>query len=163
MAAVSYGIVHDEITARLCIEYFTVTHSPLIASRDPTAVGLFWGIFATWWVGIPLGGGLAAACCLRPIPTLPGDIVAPLVRLLGLIALCAFLGGVFGYLGYSAGWLRIPEDYSDCIPLGHHAWFLVDSLADLAGCIAGFPGGLLLIVLAATGRYASGKPAFTIN
>jgi hypothetical protein len=27
--AVAYGIVHDQITARVCVEYFTIEHEPL--------------------------------------------------------------------------------------------------------------------------------------
>jgi len=163
MAAISYGIVHDQITARLCIEYFTLTRPPLIASHDPTAVGFFWGIFATWWVGIPFGGALAAACCLRAIPTRPNDIVLPLARLVGLVALCAILGGLAGYIGCRTGWLQVSEEFADCIPPDRQAMFLADALADLAGSFAGLFGGVILILIAATGYYSDGKPAFTIN
>ena len=41
VAAVAYGIVHDQITARLCVEYFTVAHPPLIHTSSPTVLGLF--------------------------------------------------------------------------------------------------------------------------
>ena len=158
MAAVLYGILHGQVTARLCIEYFTVAHTPIIASTEPAVVGLFWGIIATWWVGIPLGGGLAAACCLRPIPTMPHAVIVPLLRLLCLVGFCAFLGGVAGYAGFRAGWLEVPEELADCIPVEHHVWLVVDSLAHLASYVAGFVGGFVLILLAAMGHFAKELP-----
>lgn len=54
LAAVVYGILHDQITARICVEYFTIGHARLIDSDSPTVLGLFWGVVATWWVGLPL-------------------------------------------------------------------------------------------------------------
>jgi hypothetical protein len=29
-AAIIYGILHDQITARVCVEYFTVFHPPVL-------------------------------------------------------------------------------------------------------------------------------------
>src|SRR5450432_1986345 len=49
IAAVLYGIVHDQITARICIEYFTVFHPPIFHTQSPTLLGIGWGIVATWW------------------------------------------------------------------------------------------------------------------
>ncbi len=61
VAAVAYGIVHDQVTARVCVEYFTVGHPPIFGTNDPTLLGIGWGILATWWVGILLGVPLAIA------------------------------------------------------------------------------------------------------
>ena len=159
IAVVLYGVLHGQITARLCIEYFTVAHTPIVASTEPGVVGLFWGIFATWWVGIPLGCGLAAACCLRPIQTMPPAVILPLLRLLCLMGLCAFLGGLAGYGGFRMGWLQVPEELADCIPAERHVWLVVDSLAHLASYVAGFLGGFVLILLAALGHFATELPA----
>ena len=60
-AAICYGIVHDEITARICVEYFTVGHPNLFGTDSPTLLGIGWGIVATWWVGLILGVVLAFA------------------------------------------------------------------------------------------------------
>jgi hypothetical protein len=46
--AVLYGVVHDQVTAHVCVEYFTVGHMSLLGLRDPTVLGLVWGIIATW-------------------------------------------------------------------------------------------------------------------
>ncbi|MEX0794660.1 MAG: hypothetical protein WD045_16100 [Pirellulaceae bacterium] len=58
-SAVIYGILHDQITARVCVEYFTIGHPPVFNTEAPTLLGLGWGIIATWWVGLILGVGLA--------------------------------------------------------------------------------------------------------
>ena len=47
IAAVLYGIAHDQITARICVEYFTIGHPPIFGTDDATLLGLGWGIFAT--------------------------------------------------------------------------------------------------------------------
>ena len=47
-AAIVYGIIHDQITARICVEYFTVFHPPIFHTQSPTLLGIGWGIVATW-------------------------------------------------------------------------------------------------------------------
>ena len=39
-AAVGYGIVHDQITARVCVEDLSIGHSPVFGSDAPTQFGL---------------------------------------------------------------------------------------------------------------------------
>ncbi len=58
-AAIGYGILHDEVTARICVEYFTVGHPDLFGTDSPTLLGIGWGIVATWWAGLLLGIPLA--------------------------------------------------------------------------------------------------------
>jgi len=68
VAAICYGIIHDQITARICVEYFTIFHPPIFHTQSPTLLGIGWGIVATWWVGaffsVPLI--LAARAGARP-------------------------------------------------------------------------------------------------
>src|SRR5258705_9772894 len=98
-AAIGYGIVHDQITARICVEYFTVGHPPLISSTSPTLLALAWGVAATWWVGLPLGLGLAVAARAGTRPKVGAAAVAPSVLvLLGIMASCALMAGLTGYL-----------------------------------------------------------------
>jgi hypothetical protein len=40
VAAVVYGIVHDQVTARICLEYFTEFHPPVFLTSSPTLLGL---------------------------------------------------------------------------------------------------------------------------
>jgi hypothetical protein len=48
VAAIVYGILHDQVTARVCVEYFTIGHPPIFHTDDPTLLALGWGVIATW-------------------------------------------------------------------------------------------------------------------
>ena len=61
LAAVCYGILHDQVTAHLCVEYFTIAHPPVFPTESPFWLAIGWGIIATWWVGLRLGVLLAVA------------------------------------------------------------------------------------------------------
>jgi hypothetical protein len=37
-SAVVYGILHDQLTARVCVEYFTIGHAPLFITDDPLLI-----------------------------------------------------------------------------------------------------------------------------
>src|SRR5688500_10199748 len=66
--AAVYGILHDQFTARVCVEYFTIGHPPVFDTEDPTLLGLGWGVIATWWVGLIMGLPLAVAARLGKRP-----------------------------------------------------------------------------------------------
>src|SRR5947199_214219 len=110
LAAVSYGIVHDQVTARVCVEYFTIGHPPLIASTSRTFLGLAWGVVATWWVGLPLGFILAVAARLGARPKLAVAQLTPLIlRLLATMATVALLAGLVGYVLARRGDISLPS------------------------------------------------------
>src|SRR5205807_5904962 len=89
LAAICYGIVHDQVTARICVEYFTIGHPPIFGTDDPTLLGIGWGVVATWWVGLILGLGLAFAARVGPRPKRDaGSLVKPISRLLCVMAAC---------------------------------------------------------------------------
>ena len=98
VASVLYGIVHDQITARVCVEYFTIGHPPIFGTEDPTLLGIGWGIVATWWVGLLLGIHLAIASSAgsRPQRT-AASLIRPLACLLGISAVCALVAGLIGW------------------------------------------------------------------
>jgi hypothetical protein len=64
IAAVLYGIIHDLVTAHICVEYFSVFHPPVFETNSPTLLALGWGVIATWWVGAFLGVLLAVSARL---------------------------------------------------------------------------------------------------
>ena len=56
ISSVIYGVLHDQITTRICLEYYmTGNHPRLLNTNSPTLHGLVWGVIATWWVGLGLG------------------------------------------------------------------------------------------------------------
>src|SRR5438874_13435861 len=82
LAAVLYGIVHDQFTARICIEYFTVFHPPIFHTQSPTLLGIGWGIVATWWVGAVFAVPVIVAARAGRCPPLPGSQLLSSIMLL---------------------------------------------------------------------------------
>src|SRR3954452_126944 len=84
-AAIFYGMVHDQITARICVEYFTIAHPPIFGTDDPMLLGLGWGVVATWWVGVLLGTPLAAVARIGRWPKRSiQSLIRPLLVLIGI-------------------------------------------------------------------------------
>lgn len=148
LAAITYGVIHDQITARICVEYFTIGHPRLIASDSPTVLGLFWGVVATWWVGLPLGVGLALAARAGRRPKLNcRQLLRPISVLLGIMFVVAFLAGLIGYFTSSAGVFHLVENWASRIPAEKHVAFLTVGWAHSASYLAGMIGGMILWIV----------------
>ena len=147
LAACSYGILHDQITARLCVEYFTVGHRRILDTESPTILGFAWGILATWWAGVLLGCPLAIAACWGSRPRFgPSELLGPILKLLGFMAAGALLSGLVGYTLAGQGSVSLPERLAARIPEHRHALFLADAFAHSASYFIGFLGGTILVV-----------------
>lgn len=146
-SAVGYGIVHDQITARICIEYFTIGHPRLIDSESPSVLGLFWGVAATWWVGLPLGVGLAIAARAGRRPKLDvAHLVRPILGLLGCALAIAAIAGVIGFATAEMGVFELIEPLASRVPRNRHTVFLADGWAHGGSYLAGSVGGIVLCV-----------------
>ncbi|MCW1925202.1 hypothetical protein OKA05_21765 [Luteolibacter arcticus] len=145
LAAVLYGIVHDQITARICVEYFTIGHARLIDSDSPTVLGFFWGVVATWWVGLFLGIGLAiAARAGRRRKLMVKDLIPSLRKLLIAMFAVALIAGCIGYFGGKAGVFILIEELASRMPAYRHVAFLTCGWAHSASYLAGLVGGITL-------------------
>jgi hypothetical protein len=145
VAAVLYGVVHDQITARICVEYFTIEHPPVFGTDDPTLLGLGWGVIATWWVGLILGVLLALSSRVGSWPQLSAkQLVRPLAIMLAVVVVVAFVAGVVGNVAASRRWVWLLEPMASQVPQDRHVAFLTDLWAHLASYIGGFLGGILL-------------------
>jgi hypothetical protein len=145
LAACTYGIVHDQITVRLCIEYFTIAHPPLFHTMSPTLLGLCWGVAATAGIGAALGVILAL------VSQSPGPASYPLSRLgrsilllLAVMATGAFATGVVGYELSRHGFISLPTRLADVIPVHQHDRFMAVWFAHGASYLVGLAGGALL-------------------
>lgn len=145
-AGILYGIVHDQITARVCIEYFTIFHPRVIASESPVLIALTWGVIATWWDGAFLGTWLAIAARAGRKPVLSArELVLPICGLLGAMAVSALLAGCAGYVlaqkGFISGpsWMLLPRPRSSA--------FMADWWAHTASYASAFVGGVVLCIL----------------
>ena len=154
-AAVVYGILHDQITARICIEYFTVFHPPMFATQSPTLQGLGWGIIATWWAGAIVGILLRTAARSGPRNKMTVQQLFPfVVRLMIAMAFCAVVSGAIGYL-----WGTVPLDVAEILPLGLQRRFLFDWWTHTASYASGFIGGLILCIVIWIKRHRGARPA----
>ncbi len=154
IAAVFYVIIHDQITARICVEYFTIGHPPLFQTDSPTLLALGWGVVATWWVGLPLGVLLGGASRLGTWPrTGVRELFWPTVVLLIVMALAAVFFGWRGFHRANAGTVQMPTALAAAVPSEKHAAFIADWFAHSASYAVGALGGLALCFWVIRGRW----------
>jgi hypothetical protein len=153
LAAILFGLVHDQVTARVCVEYFTVAHRQIVDSTSPSVLGLVWGVVATWWAGALAGIVVSIAAREGPGPRLNWrDFVQPALGLALAMATAALLAGVAGYLLTASGLIHIVADYEDAIPPARQARFMADVWAHLASYAVGFLGALVIAARALLAR-----------
>ena len=161
MAAIAYGVIHDQVTARICVEYFTIGHPQVLSvpTDDPTILACVWGVLATWWVGVGLGIPLAIAARAgaRPKQTV-GALIRPMALLLLGNAIFATLAGLIGYRAASRGWIQLFGDLADRVPPNKHVPFLVDLWAHNASYLGGLIGGIMVMIWTYHSRRASELP-----
>lgn len=146
VSAVVYGIVHDQVTARVCVEYFTIGHPPVFDTDSPTLLGLGWGIIATWWAGLLLGIPLAIAARAGRRPRRDvRSLLRPIFTLLLIMGACALLAGIAGFVFGSIGAIVLVDHLAEKVPVDRHARFLADGGAHLASYLVGFVGGIAVI------------------
>jgi hypothetical protein len=145
-AATLYGILHDQVTVRVCLEYFTVFHPPIFRNQSPTMLALLWGANATWWIGYFLGCLLALAACPGRAPMTPAkDLVKPVLKLLLAMALSALVAGVVGYGLVESGTTTLPEKYGHLLRTSMHSRLMADAFAHNASYLVGLFGGCLIV------------------
>lgn len=98
LASIAYGILHDLVTANLCVEYFSKFHPDVFHTESPLLLALGWGVIATWWMGLILGPIVSAAARSGELPKFTWrDLLKPLAIVLGISYGCAIIGGLVGY------------------------------------------------------------------
>ena len=139
-----YGIIHDQVTARVCLEYFTVYHPDVFHTQSPTLLALGWGVLATWWVSLFLGLLLAIAAQAGSRPRLSArGLIPKLAKLLAIMAVCALAAGITGYFLQGFGM----EYYATGIPKQIRHGFYADFWAHSMSYLSGFIGGIALSIL----------------
>jgi hypothetical protein len=145
LAFIVYGILHDQITARVCIEYFTIGHPPLVPTTNPTLIAIAWGFMATWWFGLLMGTLIAMSSTLGKWQQLTvRDLIRPASVLFIAAGVIALIAGIAGYFAAQAEIVYLLPSYYDLIPEGKHARFIADLWAHTASYTVGGIGGLIL-------------------
>jgi len=148
VAAILYGIVHDQITARICVEYFSVFHPAIFSTESPTLLALGWGVVATWWMGAFLGCLLAIAARGGSRTTVTwNELVLPIAKLLATMGVLAAVAGLVGFALSSRGTMAPPEWVAFVLPRARHARFMADWWAHNASYFVGFFGGIALCIV----------------
>jgi hypothetical protein len=145
-AAILYGIAHDSITTRICVEYFTIAHPPIFNhTENPTLLAFGWGILATWWVGLGLGVPLSLVARVGSRPKLgAGDLARSVVILVAAMLFISLLAGIVGHELAESGAVWLVGDFASRVPAEKHVAFLAVAWAHGAAYLAGFLGGLVL-------------------
>lgn len=147
VAAVVYGILHDQVTARVCVEYFTIGHPPIFRTDDPTLLALGWGVIATWWMGLILSIPAVLSSRIGSWPKVDARrLLRPIACLLFVMACASLLAGIAGYFMAQAGVIRLVSSLAARVPPAKHVAFLADGAAHLAAYGVGFFGGIVLCV-----------------
>lgn len=143
LAAVVFGILHDQVTARVCVEYFTIGHPPIFNTDSPTVLAFGWGIVATWWVGLILGipGAVVSRAGSWPKFT-ARHLVRPIFWLMIVMGCASLVAGAIGYFVAKSGGVWLLEPLASRVPATKHYAFLADLWAHLAAYGTGFLGGI---------------------
>ena len=145
LLACLYGIVHDQVTARVSIEYFTLAHPNLGLPATPTVLGLAWGIIATWWVGLALGLALALAARAGSWPKLElRELRAVLLFYIVALSVLAMAALMAGWAAGVSDRFRPPESIAAQMPYERWKHFLAAAWAHAASYFFGGIGGLAL-------------------
>jgi hypothetical protein len=158
LSAVVYGILHDQVTARVCVEYFTVGHPPVFPTESPTLLGLGWGIIATWWVGLLLGIPLSLCARVGSAPRLSaGDLIRPVAARLASMGALALIAGLTGYTLVKDSGFHLDYIAASRLSESKQRLFIACWFAHLASYLFGFLGGLVLCVWTVLRRRSLGK------
>ncbi len=158
LSAIAYGICHDQITARVCVEYFTIGHPPVFNTTSPTLLAFGWGVIATWWVGLILGCWLAFAARSGSRPKLGARELVPWISvLLAVMGVCSLVSGIVGYILATRGLVGLDAASRARLPQSAHDPFIADLWAHSAAYGVGFVGGAVLCFVTWRGRSRRGK------
>lgn len=144
-AAVGYGVLHDLVTANVCVEYFTIGHPRVIDSESPVAMALLWGILGSWWAGLILSVPATVAARVGSRPKWEvADLIRPTLVLLGCLFVLAMVSLVTGYVLSRNGIVTLQGRMAEFVPAVAHHRFLGVGFAHVASYGGGFVGGLIL-------------------
>lgn len=155
VTTIIYGILHDQITVRICKEYFTIGHPAIIPSFNTTLLGLGWGIIATWWVGLLLGLPLAAVCRIGNRRKL--SLYMIIKQIIALFAITFIISSIFGLTGWllaDCKIINLSDPFARRIQDAKHPYFLADAWMHSASYIIGISCGVLFILYIIYIRYA---------
>ncbi len=144
-ASIAYGILHDQVTARICVEYFTIFHARIVDSESPTVLALVWGVVATWWAGLGMGIPIAVFARVGNPPKLSArDLLKPIAFLMLGMGIAALVAGSVAYQLAVSGEIALRGRWASRIPPEKQFAFLADLWAHRTAYGAGVVGSIFL-------------------
>ena len=155
---VGYAMLQDQVSARLCPEYFTVFHPPIPGLTDQTLLGIAWGFLGAWWGGLLAGylAGVAATVGDRP-PLAVRELVRPFGLLLLAVTAVTALTGYTVWDHARAFDVSLGPHPAGLVPPERRRGLLVVACYHLAAYAAGAVGSVLLCVWVAAERRRRAK------
>lgn len=142
-----YAMLQDQVSARLCPEYFTHFHNPIPGLTDPTLTGIAWGFLGAWWGGALFGYAAGIAATVGKAPPLGvKQLVRPmLVTVLGVAGVTALVGGVVAFYAEQLG-VEVDQYMAGPVPEGRRRALLVVCCYHLAAYVAAVAGSVACCV-----------------
>lgn len=154
-SAIAYGIMHDQITIRVCPEYFTVAHPHILNTDSLTLIALGWGVVATWWGGLAAGTLFALAARVgSPEKFTWRRFVRPTLILLLVMAICATLAGFIGHWLSSTGQIPSVQAWGSMLSVDKQPGFMADLFAHAISYLVGAAGSVIIALAVAWQRFA---------
>jgi hypothetical protein len=145
IAAVGFGMLQDQVSVRLCPEYFTLFHKPIRALTDPTLLGITWGFLGSWWAGVFLGYGAGLIATMGKLPALaPRELIRPLLFLLLAIAAIVAVAGLSVWRHAAMFGVSLEPGLRTMLSPRHHQELLIVACYHFVGYAAAFGGGFVL-------------------
>lgn len=146
LCAVIYGILHDQVTAHVSVEYFTIAHPAIFPTAQPFWLAIGWGIIATWWVGLILGAFLALSARAGHWPKIGlKQLRRQIVMLMLVSGALAVIAGVVGWALTNADVVGLFGPWADRIAPDRHARFAFAAWAHSVSYLIGALGGLFIV------------------
>jgi hypothetical protein len=145
LAITGYAMLQDQVSARLCPEYFTVLHPPIPNLTDPTLLGISWGFIGGWWGGIVMGYVAGLVATLGPRPKLqPHEFVRPLAVLVMSVAVLTALTGFTVWHHANLLGVSLDSGMNGLVPVERHRAVLVVACYHFTAYATATLGGVVL-------------------
>ena len=144
---VGYAVVQDQLSARLCPEYFTVFHNPIPGLSDPTLLGLAWGFLGSWWGGAILGIAAGIASTVGTDPPLPvRQLVRPMLLLMATVGIVAAITGFSAHRHAEFFQMEPSPTIAGMVPQERRHWLFVVACYHFAAYATAILGSVVVCV-----------------
>ena len=129
---IGYAMLQDQISVRMCPEYFTIGHPPIKGITNPTLLGIVWGFLGGFPGGIVLGIALAMSMYLGKASSFPiQNLKWPLRILLAGTAFGTGISGLSSWYNAQVVNISIGAPWNGLIPLERQQRFFIVANAHL--------------------------------